>query len=32
MSVLCMIAKVDDEKKFMEYVKQYNRPPVGYGG
>jgi hypothetical protein len=32
MSVLCQIALVDDEKQFMEYVKQYNHPPSGYGG
>jgi hypothetical protein len=32
MSALCQIAKVDDEHRFMEHVRQHNRPPDGYGG
>ena len=32
MSTLCQIAKVNDEKYFMDYVKQHNYPPDGSGG
>jgi hypothetical protein len=32
MSVLCQISAIDNEKQFMEYIKQHNQPPAGGGG